>query len=1008
MTEYPKLVGDYLGKAIRYLELEEIPEGWDGIKIENIGIKKYIAKIDRGEKLLKNRWIPIEEQEDLLSNIEETEKNDEYEPIGSFQSEGSELQKTYIRKLSVLSLEKNSLLNNNIDYQPRSRRMSNLPGSTPKKAEIVEPKYVTIKENSVALPEVISLQTIHKNKKVSNSNFRPRKNPVMAKIEHPGVLEVDWKTYPVLPQLTQSSMEQILPKVESIQNQLKRAFVIHPETVVFDSFTPHKTFFKTLQVTNVSLVSHRFRVTFDPPNTYPDFFSLSSPDTPTGDKGLIAPGMSVKYKIFFTPNFSATTNVRLMVSSENGVSTFVDILASLEKPVLTIPNIIDVGFCTKDNSIAFQHEIKNTGGDGQFIFMSPNVPLGPFELFENAHCTEMVPQGLGFGRFKIFPSCFKLKKGESQILDIVYTPVELHAEHNPRRDSQKILLAFNNCTIFEFKIVGHVATPEVQIISTECAKDGLYFLGKSSIDKHVIEFGGENLGVAKYFNMTIKNPTELKLPFFWKNVTKEVVLDIDLRSEFQIIPSQGVFSAFEVIEFQISFTPGENGKVEQKMRLLQLDDAPLLDLSLIGTGVEYDVELSSLMICLPVDIYCGEKHRKMIKMENNSVSDVNFDWNVSADDLQTLNVNIDNGNVYYLESKACQLNMMVFSPIFPGKASGTISCAISSGLGPTIKVPLIGSSKLKPGEIYFKASNINLGLVKLEGIRRMMVPFVNKSELTMHFDLKLLEKDINNSSYLFVIEPNTGTLKPREQVQILITYIPLWYHQLRSAIQVFAGISDTSEKILVSAIEVRADALTPHLSIENSINSFSTFKNVICKFNLLVRNIRSIPANFEWRDVKNENYEVKFKILKGIVQPFETTSVPIEIQTFKEGDSDIKINGLVEGMVEHGSLLSFQILVYTSKSIFMYQVVENQIAWDMRAIMKPSKPLNPNSDANLRLDFGLTCPVFESRKRTLIIRNHTSSKAEFDLTVQNFLPTLIEQVTAETESHNEKRNARLI
>jgi hypothetical protein len=978
---FPELTTNYLKRAAEIINIDSIVET-DASSLNPIN--SLLKKLEQGKGILQKNSI--------------TNGDDNF----NLRSSKNNLMKEYTKKSNHIAAEKRRVMKLDDTHLSRGRNSSVM-----RLESSVGQGFVTIKTTQVDLPPGEEISTF-KGVVQRNQNFRTRKNPVLTNIERPGVLEVDWSKQPVLPGLgSPNSAKSRNAKL----TQEPSPFVIEPQDVVFDQFTPYKTFHKYLTVTNTSLISHRFRVTFDPPEKLPEFFRLNIASTPTGNFGLIAAGMSVKYKISFTPISSGSVGETLLVLSETGHSESAKVIAALEEPILSLPSKIDIGYCCNGEEVTFTHEITNCGGEGRFIIMPPDCTAGAFDLFDEIRENDPTPQWCQFGQFAVFPSYFKLQKGQTQQFLIKYKPDPLNSA-NVRRDEQKITLAFNNCTTYTFSIEGTVEIPNVEIT-------GLYDIRTeknlnvqvSGMNSYLLYLGEENLSISSFFKITLINRTHLNISFKWQNFDKALPnTDLD-ENPIQISPSNGTLDPKSEITFLITFMATKSGGYLRTFEFFDIDQNKSIVKAIFeAVALPFNVEMSSTGLFLPSRLFYGSTICRSIRLESNSISDLNYEWILMASEK---NFELEpNNECNLIRPHTCMTTSLNIYAAFPGSANGGyLQCNIHPGEGEPLNLPLVGCINMDYGEILFGCDNINLGIIKLGGKKKYRVPLINRSKLVVNWQLSLQEEDLKRELFLFIIQPNVGTLNPNETQMITITYIPLWYHQLRSTIQIFStmnqlGGMNVSKKILVSAVDVRADALTPKLEIKNATNSFSTFKNVNCRYSLCIANMRSVPATYSFTNVQESNYRISFQNLEGEIEPFKSVSVELVIQTYCEGELTLQIKGYVDGMVENGSILECKCMVFTVPPTFIFRVEQNQIAWDQHAIMKPTKPLNAQSDANLRLDFGLTCPIFAVRKRTLLIRNHTSAAVNFDLYAETFRPTMniLRAEELEAKANAEKSN----
>ena len=101
-------------------------------------------------------------------------------------------------------------------------------------------------------------------------------------------------------------------------------------------------------------------------------------------------------------------------------------------------------------------------------------------------------------------------------------------------------------------------------------------------------------------------------------------------------------------------------------------------------------------------------------------------------------------------------------------------------------------------------------------------------------------------------------------------------------------------------------------------------------------------------------------------------------------------------MVENEGRLTLTVESYVKQYDFYFRVLENEQAWEQKSIMKSSaiacknhKPHASQSAANLRIDFGMICPVTDVRIRTLKIQNRSAIQSNYSIVFKNFNPNAV-------------------
>uniref|UniRef100_H3D5C9 Deleted in lung and esophageal cancer protein 1 Ig-like domain-containing protein n=1 Tax=Tetraodon nigroviridis TaxID=99883 RepID=H3D5C9_TETNG len=224
-------------------------------------------------------------------------------------------------------------------------------------------------------------------------------------------------------------------------------FLAEPAAVVFTDYAVGRVYEATLELKNVTSVSQHARVI--PPST--SFFSVGFGRFP-GDGGMVAPGMSCKYTIRFAPDSLGDYEDSVTVEMPMENLLVVPILAKRPPPVLTIPKVLDCGYCLIGGVKFVEFQCKNVSvSAGSFcIIPKKQWPVSNLRTVARAHYSEQAP-------FAVGPSLFHLQSGESVVIEVVFFPTAAE------RSSQDFTLVCDNCQVKEIT----VQEGEGQLIAVE-------------------------------------------------------------------------------------------------------------------------------------------------------------------------------------------------------------------------------------------------------------------------------------------------------------------------------------------------------------------------------------------------------------------------------------------------------------------------------------------------------------------------------------------------------------
>jgi hypothetical protein len=99
--------------------------------------------------------------------------------------------------------------------------------------------------------------------------------------------------------------------------------------------------------------------------------------------------------------------------------------------------------------------IENTGGEGRFVILPKSSwPTTNFK-------TNVSSANLNMNIFEVQPSIFEVQDGESFVIEVLFKPSDT------RRFEQDIIIACDNCTSVEFKIIGEGQLANIELLENE-------------------------------------------------------------------------------------------------------------------------------------------------------------------------------------------------------------------------------------------------------------------------------------------------------------------------------------------------------------------------------------------------------------------------------------------------------------------------------------------------------------------------------------------------------------
>ncbi len=148
----------------------------------------------------------------------------------------------------------------------------------------------------------------------------------------------------------------------------KLLFVAKPSSVEFCDYTAGGEYFAYITLTNVNAFARRIQLL--PPAT--PYFSSEGPIY-VQDQAWIAPGVSCKIKVWFSPDSNGNFADQLVVFTQ-AAKLVIPLRGRRFPPLLSVPRTINLGTCVVDDLLERTINCVNSGSPGRFFLME----LGKF------------------------------------------------------------------------------------------------------------------------------------------------------------------------------------------------------------------------------------------------------------------------------------------------------------------------------------------------------------------------------------------------------------------------------------------------------------------------------------------------------------------------------------------------------------------------------------------------------------------------------------------------------
>lgn len=636
-------------------------------------------------------------------------------------------------------------------------------------------------------------------------------------------------------------------------------FIPIPNEIVFKEYEIGKVYEAILELKNVSSVLRPCRVL--PPAS--KYFTIGLGQYP-GDHGLVAPGISCIYTIRFAPDSLGDFKDELKIITQASNPISVPLFGKRPHPILTLPAVIDLGYCLVGDIQVTQVVIKNKGGHGCFCLLPESTwSTTNFRTAVHEETVSIPP-------FVVRPSTFEMKNGQVGVLEIVFKPKEVQTYQ------EKVTILCDNCQVKHCNIVGTAQKAKVSIcpskdVYTEPATDEK----PDESDKHFINFETLNIFTYTEKNFTVKNCTNINLPYYWDIKTKTMdgrndessSVNVKPLTPFCIYPTYGIFSPEETIYFEAVFAPEKINSYTSVLQMI-LENVPNqqnsddgnsfnnteenpsqkenkgngndfvgLSITLQGQCDPYSVMLRPYGIFIHGLMYNGITERRDFSLINNSISVIKFHWESCNNDFYILEVIPSQGVVDPIKEVELQL---CITGCRPGPIDYQLACYLEYQEEP---ICLNVQAEIKGADVRIEDPNVDFGLICCGNSATKEITLHNRSPIQAEFSIKETTESDNDLTELQIV-PDNGTLQPLESCKVSISYTA--DNVLSFTKYISVQVVDSKESNMLVFGEVQS----PNVVLKScQIYMEDVYHGVPARYQVTLVNNTLLPTQFQWQEV---------------------------------------------------------------------------------------------------------------------------------------------------------------
>eukprot|EP01137_Pigoraptor_chileana_P033791 Opistho-2@25245 len=715
------------------------------------------------------------------------------------------------------------------------------------------------------------------------------------------------------------------------------SFAADPETVVFSSYAVGQVYEMPIVLRNVDSVGRRVRV-LPPASTH---FAVLPGRYPATSEGSVAPGMCAHYIVRFLPDSLDDFSDTLHIDVEDGTSFDIALVARREPPVLSLPEVFDLGPCLVGDTVTFTFECTNTGGEGRFSLFTA-------EQWDSSAVVELADGWDGMaGSFLVTPCVFALQKSESMALSAQFAP----SEQGEARLS--LVMVCDNCRVRRFELFGFADAPRLS------CEGGLDSPTEAAVGR--ILFGDQHPLVEQSRSVAVKNDTTVDVPFSWECESTDGMFSID--------PSCGIFGASSCTNFTVRFNPRELGYWTDRLHLVLTELPPSLQwaarclpLEVEGMARPIVASLRPPALALSREVCVGETVARVIHVCNNSQSPARFCWRGVTEDGDYAMLTPEEGVVWAFPeegivppTESVQIEVFV-RPSRAGPFCESAVCVVENAQPLVLHI----EGRAMPPALSVIAGDVDFGLVAMGTFVPRLVTVSNTSPVPTPWTASIWDPFHSDHSDHIAFSPSEGVLAAGESVNVRVTLHP---RIAGPVAETLCFIPDGGNSCLLPC---HAEVVAPSVCVlPSKMRLEEAYVGVSVTRTVVMRNLTLLPTPFAWEELSsNVNLRATFNPQSGVLDPGQELIVDVSLVAVQTG------------------LLSGALLACSIADGAHYAGLSVDV--DVRGLSVSYRSSEGRSLEDNRIDFGLECPIGESRTRTFEIVNHSAISAPFAVFVERY------------------------
>ncbi|XP_014331725.1 deleted in lung and esophageal cancer protein 1 isoform X2 [Xiphophorus maculatus] len=780
---------------------------------------------------------------------------------------------------------------------------------------------------------------------------------------------------------------------QSSIDELHCVFQATPQVMFFTEYSIGSVYESTLELKNMTYSSRYLRVI--PPTT--PYFSIGLGRFPS-DEGIVAPGMSSKYTLRFAPDSLGDFKDFMMVQTESQHLFVVPIEARRPPPVLTLPRVLDCGYCLVGGVKFLEFMCQNVGLSAGTFYIIPKDqwPAPNLRSLSTTYFSEKPP-------FAVGPCVFSLQPGEAIVVEVVFFPTTV--EHC----SQPFAIICDNCQVKYISLEGDSQLVGVELVSISGENEPLTAGEMHDLTaEHFVRFSECHPHIEQQKRLVIRNNVHLELAFHWQimkpnlrsllpgetHEPSHIQFHPDTNDVYHMSPPSGLLAPCQEHEFLLTFCPKELKDYHSVFHLVlrdiplmplepndnsilhpvhsgsKLNNVIIMDIEVKGSTELYRVLLEPYGVIIPGEIFISIATHRQFKMWNHSKTFILFQWERLNSSSHVIDVEPSAGRI---EENECFDFEVIVTGGKPDKLKTNLVCNIQHRHEP-VKLPIEVS--FKGPTVKLSVPCVDFGLVRLGDEVQTTLSLTNTTplEACWMFKEKINNKqdhqDTNAVEQEVVVEPGTGVLPPFASCSVTLHLNLDFCQKFETEMELIVENGTTSPFWIQAVVQ------SPQVCFLNCKLVFSDlYLGVPSTGTVTLFNQTLLPSHFSWKEhLQGKQASLctaTFDPSSGILGPNATMNINVNLTSH----TDLKLTEVaaicdVQGM---NSPLVLQIVGSQSKKL--------SVSYSLPGACHIG---NSDSPSALIIDFGKDVILKTEVTKQFLMTNESAIPAAFTIKPEFF------------------------